>query len=259
MGGSQQKGIRMEMQQELRDGARRILDTLEGGDVNGAYREVQRLMQARDLNLYREIGRITRGLHDALASFSVDAARSLGRDARGAAEESPRERLRFVTELTSDAANRTMDLVEGTQPHAQRLHASARDLVEFLDDPELNIQHVRRYCRDSADIIRGESDAILGNLRDILIAQDYQDLSGQIIQRVIGLLQQLEDELVMLVARCAEVEQATGAFADEEPAAAPAAPVDPLRPEGPVAPAAAREDLVRSQDEVDDLLSSLGF
>jgi chemotaxis protein CheZ len=259
MGLAEQKGIRMEMQEELRDGANRILATLEGGDVNGAYKEVQRLLQARDLNLYREIGRITRGLHDALASFSADAARTLGRDADGAIEESPRERLRYVTELTADAANRTMDLVEGTQPHAQRLHASARDLVEFLDDPELNIQHVRRYCRDSAGIIRGESDAILGNLRDILVAQDFQDLSGQIIHRVIRLLQQLEDELVQLVARCAEVEQATGAFAEHDEGSAAVVPVDPLRAEGPVVPAAGREDVVRSQDEVDDLLSSLGF
>lgn len=246
----------MRMKEELREGAERILTTLDKDDVPAAYLEVRKLMHARDINLYEEVGRITRGLHDALRSFSTDAARSLGRPS--AEDESPRSRLRYVTELTANAANRTMDLVDSTEPHAQRLSANANALVEFLDDPELNLEHIRRYCRDSAAGIQQDSSEILGNLQQIVLAQDFQDLSGQIIHRVIGLLQTLEDELVDLVARCAAIEQVTGVFIDETEDAL-GDEVDPIAAEGPAMNKEARDDVVSNQDDVDNLLSSLGF
>lgn len=247
----------MKMKSELREGAERILSTLEEDDVPAAYLEVRKLMHARDINLYQEVGRITRGLHEALSSFSTDAARSLGHSAD--IEESPRERLRYVTELTANAANRTMDLVDAAGPHAQRLSVNAGALVEFLEDPELNLEHVRRYCKVSAADIQTESEAILGHLQQIMLAQDFQDLSGQIIQRVIGLLQKLEDELVDLVSRCAEIEQVTGVFINETEDAPKVSGADPLLAEGPVLNAEHREDIVQNQDDVDNLLSSLGF
>lgn len=243
----------MAMQQDLREGAQRILTTLDDGDVDAAYREVQRLVQLRELNLYDEIGRITRGLHDALAAVSAEAAGSLAQATTGEIEESPRERLRYVSELTANAANRTMDLVEGSQPHAGRVSASASELVGFLDDPELNLGQLRHYCRDEAEVIRRESEAISHNLQDILLAQGYQDLSGQIIQRVIALLQRLEDELVLLVRRCADVEQATGVFARNAVSASHVEAPDPLRAEGPLTRASTRSDVLTGQDEVDKI------
>ena len=87
------------------------------------------------------------------------------------------------------------------------------------------------------------------------MAQEYQDITGQIIQRVIGLVTEVEDRLVSLVKLASQVEQITGVVHVAEEKTAQSG----TEAEGPAINAADRADVVSGQDEVDDLLSSLGF
>lgn len=98
--------------------------------------------------------------------------------------------------------------------------------------------------------VEGDSTELRGQLTEILMAQDFQDLTGQIISRVITLVNEVEDRLV-------EILTAFGASQLEN--AANNKNNSSIDPEGPILNPHERDDAVSSQDEVDDLLSSLGF
>lgn len=161
-----------------------------------------------------------------------------------------RERLAYISSLTERAADRVLSLVEDRQPACRDAGARARELSESLDRlasaPDLSLERARamlrlcaRFARDTADFAGAEQAA----LSDILMSQDFQDLSGQVIQKVVKLLQHAEAQLTGLVG--------------------PAAPVTPTdRPAanaahelaGPQVP-----DKALAQGDVDDLLATLGF
>ena len=101
-----------------------------------------------------------------------------------------------------------------------------------------------------------EANDLHSNLSEMLLAQDYQDLTGQVIKRVITLVQEVEASLVDLVRMASTVEELAGLAANE---AESQETVLDEQPEGPVINSEQREDVVANQDEVDDLLSSLGF
>jgi chemotaxis protein CheZ len=121
-----------------------------------------------------------------------------------------RTRLGYVLRLTDDAAHRTMDLIEQCVP-----------LVD--------------------DVVRAK-------LNEVLLAQEYQDLSGQIIRGVMKLADQLEVALRELV-------RITGT----EHVALPAVRARADQPSGPAIHGADNGSAVSGQQDVDALLSTLGM
>ena len=107
----------------------------------------------------------------------------------------------------------------------------------------------------------GEGTQILNaSLQDIILEQGYQDLTGQVLNKVITLVTDVERELVNLMRIAGQVEKMTGiASGEAEGAKAVEAPALNSEAEGPQIHAEKRNDVVNGQDEVDDLLSSLGF
>jgi chemotaxis protein CheZ len=87
------------------------------------------------------------------------------------------------------------------------------------------------------------------------MAQGYQDLTGQVIRRVIDLVKEVEDSLVNMLTMFGERDGAE----QTKPSSAKADKVDDVEAEGPIIDAEKRDDVVSGQDDVDDLLSSLGF
>jgi chemotaxis protein CheZ len=98
--------------------------------------------------------------------------------------------------------------------------------------------------------VEGNSSELRGQLTEILMAQDFQDLTGQIITRVINLVNEVESRLLEIL------KAFSASQLDESANNKKKASTDP---EGPILNPHEREDAVSSQDEVDDLLSSLGF
>jgi chemotaxis protein CheZ len=98
----------------------------------------------------------------------------------------------------------------------------------------------------------GHAGDINGKLNAVMLAQDYQDLTGQIIRRVITLVQEVEDKLVGLI-------RISGQERLQKPADSEAAQAAMMRGLGPQVPGTASVDTVSGQDDVDELLSSLGF
>ncbi|MCS4502778.1 Protein phosphatase CheZ [wastewater metagenome] len=237
--------------------ARTLIERVEAGDDPGMQETVDELTRLRESELFQEIGQLTRELHEALKSFRVDS-----RLTDIAASEIPdaRERLNHVIEVTSRAAHRTLEAVETSLPLADEVAARAGTLHERWQQfrrRELSADDFRGLSHDIEAFLAAAADngkTLHNALSEALMAQDYQDITGQIIRRVITLVQEVEDGLVELV-------RISGArIAEEKPRAADKADERAEQQlSGPAVPGQDDDDVVSGQDDVDDLLSSLGF
>lgn len=232
--------------------AKDLLACLERGDENGAREVLDELTRIRETELYQEMGKLTRELHDSLMAFGKDDQLiSL------AQEEIPdaRSRLRHVIKMTDDAANRTLTAVEESLPICEDVTTNSSELHEkwrrFIQR-DMKVQEFRELSLLIDRFLEGNTEQVRdlrSKLNEILMAQDFQDLTSQIIKRVIGLVEQVEDNLVNLVKLSGgnvriDFEKTKGDHSVE--ASGPAVPgVD--------------NNVVSGQDEVDELLSSLGF
>ncbi len=233
--------------------AKELVQLLEQGRQDDANRLFTYVYESANNPMFKEIGMLTRDLHEALKNFQIDE-----RFSEIATDEIPdaRERLHYVIQKTEVAANKTMDAVDRCMPIADKLHESLlliRPEWNGLMNGRIELMHFKSLCHRIDDLlsqVEGDSSELRGELTEILMAQDFQDLTGQIIKRVINLVNEVEKRLV-------EILTVFGAAQKEQKA--DKATMASIEPEGPILNPHERIDAVSSQDEVDDLLSSLGF
>ncbi|MBI2379385.1 MAG: protein phosphatase CheZ [Gammaproteobacteria bacterium] len=236
--------------------AKRLVEQLEAGNDSDARRILDNLNKGRDNNLFSELGKLTRELHEALNSFQLDSriAEIAGQDIPDA-----QERLQYVIKMTEQAANRTMDAIERSLPLTDSINQGATDLLptweKVMHNPkDLQPGEFKDVCSQMDDYLKSTKETsgdLHSQLTEVLMAQDYQDLTGQVIRRVITLVKDVEDNLVRMI-------RVFGASA--ELASAQAHKDEVLKQgTGPVINPEVRDDVVKGQDDVDDLLSSLGF
>jgi chemotaxis protein CheZ len=167
-----------------------------------------------------------------------------------------RDRLQYVIDKTEVAANKTMDAVDRCMPIADNLHEGllqVRPQWNELMHGRIELADFKALCYRIDNLlseVEGDSTELRGQLTEILMAQDFQDLTGQIIRRVITLVDEVEGRLVEILTAFS-----SGQLEESKNNKSKAS----TDPEGPILNAQDREDAVSSQDEVDDLLSSLGF
>lgn len=251
-----------EFEHSLKDNARQLVDYLEQGQYGEAILVIHAINQARDRGLYYEVGQLTRALHNAIVNFQIDTSHALGGETEVSKITDASDRLDYVVKLTDKAANRTMDLVESSTPIVASLGAEATALRadwQRLQRREMDAGEFRELYKRMGEFLATTENAtaqVSTHLNDILIAQDYQDLTGQVIKRVTTLVHDVEESLVNLVRMAGQVDRMAGI--DHRQSQEDGKKVSD-RGEGPQIHADKREDVVSGQDEVDDLLSSLGF
>lgn len=266
--GQEQVNSSDEMWDELKSRASTLLDKLEVGDFAGISSAIVDLNEARNSSLYREVGKLTRGLHEAIVNFELDARQVQGGEGsedHASKMANAQDRLDYVIKLTQKSADKTMDMVEEGIPVAAQIGEKATALREDwgrlirreMDPSEFrglyhNIDKFLEYSVSS-------STQLSEQLNAILLAQDFQDLTGQVIKKVITLVQEVEERLVDLMRMAGHVEELAGIVGalDQDNANKPEK-LDSAA-EGPQINAQQRDDVVSGQDDVDDLLSSLGF
>ena len=235
--------------------ARALVAALEQGDEEEADRVLDEIGQVHQSMLFQEIGRLTRQLHDALTGFMLDDKLTELTE-----REMPdaRERLKYVITMTEQAADTTLNVVEQVLPMVGDLSARTASLSQRwrrLLQREMSYDEFREFSRDISTFL-DELDQgltqVQGQLNEVLMAQSFQDLTGQIIRRVIDLVQEVEHSLVELIRFAASKGGARPPKAEKKAA-------DKSEAQGPVVPEVDRAEAVTSQDDVDDLLSSLGF
>ncbi|MEG5379863.1 protein phosphatase CheZ [Enterobacter hormaechei] len=199
-------------------------------------------------DIIARIGSLTRMLRDSLRELGLDQAIA------EAAEAIPdaRDRLDYVVQMTAQAAERALNSVEASQPHQDAMEKGAKALskrwdewfenpIELADAREL-VTDTRQYLGD----VPGHTSFTNAQLLDIMMAQDFQDLTGQVIKRMMDVIQEIERQLLMVLLENIP-----------EPAARPKCENESLL-NGPQLDTS-KAGVVASQDQVDDLLDSLGF
>jgi len=233
--------------------ARSLVSHLETGNQEGAVSAIAELAGVRDSLLFREVGRLTRELHDSINGFMMDARLA---DIAQTQMPDAAERLRYVISTTEQAANTTLGAVEDSLPLADSLRSDARHLAEQwerFNSRKLSVDDFRELSAELSAFLSAtqtNSEALHDKLSEVLLAQGYQDITGQIIRKVISLVDDVEGKLVELVR-----------LSGNRPKTSSAAAVDgrDIAAQGPAVPGVDRAEMVNGQDDVDDLLSSLGF
>ena len=190
--------------------------------------------------VFHQLGMITRQLHDTLTQLGVMPKLQIAADGLPDA----RSRLNYIASKTSDAANKVLNSVDQAKADHAHISSETRRIAEaIVRDPVKAVASgaVMNFVGD----VEAATARIDGHLTDIMMAQDFHDLTGQVVAKVVTLATELEDSLVKLLMQAAPPEQA-----QKVEAAVLNGPV--VNPEG-------RTDVVKDQAEVDDLLASLGF
>lgn len=245
---------------EIKRLAEGMLQQLDSGDIGKAVSMVNDLNEVRDRTLYNEIGRLTRALHESIKNLKIDTVGA------GSDIEHATDKLTYVVEMTDKSANRTMDLVDASLPLVNEIQRDATQLgsewQRFLNK-ELKPDEFRALSKSIQSFLQGSCDksvSLQGQLSEIMLAQDFQDLTGQVIHKVAELVRDVESRLVTLVAMAGHVDSITGiTHSDLEVGSNQPEQQDAdIVAEGPQIDKS-NEGVVSSQDDVDDLLSSLGF
>ena len=197
--------------------------------------------------VFNRLGHMARNLHDSLRELGYD------RQIEGVAEKIPdaRERLTYIAQMTEQAASRVLNAADIAKPLQdellQRSVAMAQRWEKMfanqlsVDEFKALVADTRGYFADAQPKLKAINDQTM----EIVMAQDFQDLTGQVIKKVVEMAQQLEAQLLGVLIE---------AMPPEKKAEAPEGLMN-----GPVINAAGRSDVVTTQTQVDDLLESLGF
>ncbi len=194
-----------------------------------------------------QLGQMTRTLHDTLRELG------LNKEIEKAASSIPdaRDRLNYVATLTQQAAERVLNATEAAQPLVQNMEVEAHRLAvqwQMLFDKQLNVDKFKILVMQTQvflDFVPKQTKATNAYLMEIMMAQDFQDLTGQVIKKIIEVTRHMEQQLLALL-----LENAPAAIKAE---------FDTGLLNGPVINPHGRSNVVTSQDQVDDLLESLGF
>lgn len=193
------------------------------------------------------IGQMTRGLHENLRALGFDKL------IEKAAHEMPtaRDRLSYVARMTEQAAQRVLNATDAATPLQENIDAGANKLAQawqsVLQTP-FSEERYRAMAESTLTYLgqaRSDAGQTKQELLTIMMAQDFQDLTGQVIKKVTELAHGLEQQLVQLLIDYAppEVRREAGSSLLNGPQ---------INPEG-------NPDVVADQEQVDDLLDSLGF
>ena len=189
--------------------------------------------------VFVQVGTITRLLHDTLAQLGVMP--QLQRAADGIPDA--RSRLNFIAEKTANAADKVLNTVDSAKAEQAAIAQKTRDLAAALmANPVKAVASgaVLNFVQD-VEAATARTDS---HLTDIMLAQDFHDLTGQVVAKVVTLANDLEGSLLKLLMQVIPADQVHKVE---------------MVLNGPVTNAEGRTDVVTDQGEVDDLLASLGF
>jgi chemotaxis protein CheZ len=190
--------------------------------------------------VFQQIGEMTRNLHDTLAQLGVMP--KLGEITNSLPDA--RSRLNYIAAKTGEAAEKVLNLVDQAKAEHDHIAAETRRMAQaIVADPVKAVASgsVMNFVED----VEARTARIDQHLTDIMMAQDFHDLTGQVVARVVKLASDIEDQLVKLLLQTAPPDQVHK--------------VEQTFLNGPVVNPQGRNDVVTNQEQVDDLLASLGF
>jgi chemotaxis protein CheZ len=203
-------------------------------------------------DVLQRIGVITRHLHDALCELGYNKNKTL-EDAVDSLPDA-RARLSYIAKLTGESADKVLNTVELARVAQDEMRQGANALKarwngkawQSLDAP--GIEALVTDTNEFLGSLSMSTDLANSYLTEIMMAQDFHDLTGQVIRKVVDLAQTLEEQLLALLLETAPPGRRVKV-----------SPRDADFLNGPVIHSEDRTDIVTSQSQVDDMLESLGF
>lgn len=203
--------------------------------------------EGKDEAVFNRLGHMARQLHDTLRELGYD--KMLQDTARQMPDA--RQRLTYIAQMTEQAASRVLnatDIAKPLQEEVQSVSEAMGARWEKMFANQLSVEEFKALAADTRAYFSqtpGKMKMVGDQLMEIMMAQDFQDLTGQVIKKVVEMAQGLETQLLGVLVE---------AMPDELKATAPEGLLN-----GPVINAAHQADVVTTQTQVDDLLESLGF
>lgn len=160
-----------------------FMNTVSQGDYEKADQIMSSIIQKSQSDLFKEVGKVARKLHDSLKSFREALDPRLK---EMATEQMPRavDQLQMVIDKTEEAANKTMEIVE---KYILKMDDLANHVRE-IQGPEASVKYLKDFKNSLED-----------DLTEILTTQSFQDITGQVLKKVIKLVGDLEVELLKLI------------------------------------------------------------
>lgn len=198
------------------------------------------------VDVINRVGHMTRTLHESLRALGIDKKL----ETAAAAVPDARDRLAYVATMTEQAASRALNATENARPIQDKLAKDADELAarwDGLSEQQPGVEAFKALVASTRDFLRAvpaQAQATNAQLTEVMMAQEFQDLTGQVIKKVADVTHELENQLLQLLVENAPPErrvEASGLL------------------NGPVVKQAGRNDIVANQEQVDQLLESLGF
>lgn len=198
--------------------------------------------------VFQRVGHMARQLHDTLRELGYDKMLSQTMEALPDAKD----RLTYIASLTEQAACKVLNATDVANPLVESLETDAAALAQRWDRVfanQMGVDDFKALAADTRTFLKGQlpdrTAATKAQLMEIMMAQDFQDLTGQVIKKIVDLAQRMETELLQVLLE---------AMPKDMKFEAPEGLLN-----GPVMNADGRADVVANQEQVDDLLESLGF
>lgn len=198
-------------------------------------------------DIYSRLGHLTRSLHEMMRELGHDKAIEKAADFIPDA----RSRLGYIASMTQQAAERVLNATDKAQPLQDALADEASGLAgrwKDVDDQSLDLDGFRALVKDTRSYLESvspRSQEIGAQIMEIMMAQDFQDLTGQVIKKITDIANDVESQLLRMLVDAAPTEKKESLGQDLL--------------NGPVINPEGRTDVVTDQGQVDDLLASLGF
>ena len=209
--------------------------------------EQRAAMEEPAKSMFSHIGQITRKLHDTLRELGLDESL----ESAAASIPDARDRLSYVATMTEQAAERTLNALDVAKPLQDNITESSKNLSiqwDRLYQNELSMDEFKKLVEETRahlKVTKQQSEQVSVQMLEIMMAQDFQDLTGQVIKRVLIMAKDMEGHLLDFLLM----------FSPQGSAKAD----DASLLNGPVVSTEGRTDIVTNQEQVDDLLESLGF
>ncbi|MCL2075012.1 MAG: protein phosphatase CheZ [Betaproteobacteria bacterium] len=199
-------------------------------------------------SVFKRIGQMARQLHNTLHDLGYD---KLLQETVNTTLDA-RDRLAYIANLTEQAASRVLNATDVAQPIMTGLEEDAKALGARWDRAfanQITTEEFKRLAEETRVYLKtglsAKTDVVNAQLMEIMMAQDFQDLTGQVIKKIVAVAQNLEHGLMAALLEITPQSKRSEEF-------------DNLL-NGPVINAEGRADVVANQQQVDDLLDSLGF
>ena len=242
----------------LLEKAKSLVQMLESEQTEDSAIEanINEIINIHESSLFHDLGKMTREIHDSIMNFRMDERVS---DLAHSDIPDAKDRLEYVIEMTEKSANTVLGVVEKSTPLAEKLSGESHKLAEQWSrfrNRELSADELRIMGKE-VETFFTESESMMSELlsgfTEVLMAQGFQDLTGQIIRKVIKLVDEIETNLVELVRMQGEhkVQDKNKTVVEKSERETLDGPQVPGKETG--------NDVMAGQDDVDDLLASLGF